>query len=419
MYAFVRIIALMILFAVVAPSAAEAQFCCGPAPGQCDPFAGDPFTQCQQFGGAVTNDCQYCIPPEIDCLDTTCGQSKFSFCDTPIPAGFFDPNSEQFDGAIFFQGQSGSADTRVQRFDPMVLEVPGQVAATQIELVQLDLVSCNPITVVIDGGPVEWDVAVTLDPNGGSAGVGQMVVEKTHASGGSFSSDFFVRPQFVFTRTVAPFDSVILAPGLIEPMGSTGYSPWVHTADPNEYAPAAGCTADNFIPGAADGGDPNGPPGACIPPAGTVCQIDVGHAGPNGSLHVTGQAIVPCTCGACCDPLDGSCTVFSGATPAADCAAASRDYKGDGTTCDDRDNDGIPDVQESHACCEAKDNCNTGSDPANPDTDGDGLLDGVDPDPCVPTVVPVAPVPWTTYSIVGLLGLMVLGVLFRRRWAAA
>jgi hypothetical protein len=333
-----------------------------------------------------------------------------SFCNNPIPAGFFDPGSEPFDGVIRLRGETGGSDTVVRRMAPMVLDLPGQTAQVPIELVQLNLVSCAPITVTVGSQVTQWNVSVDLSPN--PAPPGQMIVRKTHPNGGTFESSFAVRPVFTFTRVTSPFDVRVLDPNVVEPLRSIeGPSPWVHSVPPGTLPTICGV---NFIPGVA-GSTVDVPSAACIPPGGLCCK-DVGHAGPNGSTHVTGQVCTPCECGACCDPANGTCQIVTGATPGTSCSALGGDYKGDGTSCADADVDGVPDVNENHACCEPPNACNSGSDPSNPDTDADGLLDGVDPDPCVAAAgVPAVPRPWALYAMLFLIGVGLLAGLYRRR----
>ncbi|MCK4793663.1 MAG: hypothetical protein KAV87_58585, partial [Desulfobacteraceae bacterium] len=63
------------------------------------------------------------------------------------------------------------------------------------------------------------------------------------------------------------------------------------------------------------------------------------------------------------------------------CLAAVWDFNGDGVIArdgsGDEDGDGLSDLEEA---------CELGTDPCNPDTDGDGVTDDVDPDPLDPEV---------------------------------
>jgi hypothetical protein len=130
---------------------------------------------------------------------------------------------------------------------------------------------------------------------------------------------------------------------------------------------------------------------------------------------VTGTECTPCRCGACCDPSDGSCDIATGIDPAAACASSGGDYKGDGSSCADSDADGVADVQESHHCCDALTSCNRGSNPGDPDTDDDGVLDGVDPDPCVAQAhVPAIDRVGLVYAVCVMLAVGLMGLYWRR-----
>ena len=170
----------------------------------------------------------------------------FTFFVTPIPADFFDPGSDPFDGDVFFEGATGGIDTVVRRLDPTIdLDPPPTTAAPiDIELVALHLESIDPITVSSPGPTLTlWDVEVGLSVT--PAPLGQMEITKTHPNGGTFEADFYVQPLYTFTRTVTPFDVRVLDTGLegwpwlqfqlIDP----NPAPW-HDDIPN---------SDDFVPG--------------------------------------------------------------------------------------------------------------------------------------------------------------------------
>jgi hypothetical protein len=143
--------------------------------------------------------------------------------------------------------------------------------------------------------------------------------------------------------------------------------PWVHELEPG--MPIVPCGI-NFVPGVEQ-----------LSPGDPQCCRPVWHSGLTIDHIVVADLACPmCAAGACCMP-DGSCVM---ALDEADCVVNfSGEYKGDGTTCAaDSDGDGIVDVRESNDCCGPSDPCNTGTSPVNPDTDGDGCPDGLDPAPC-------------------------------------
>lgn len=190
----------------------------------------------------------------FDLYETQGGSHTFGGPYT-IPLDFFAPGSEPFTGTVVFQGEPlgtyfacpgpiDPTDTIVRRLNNAVF--PGG-ETIPIELVQLSLVSVNPITVTYSGGPSElWDVQVTLPvPQPGS-----MVIQKTHPNGGVFNAQFQVRPQFTFTRVPdAATRQFVPDPQPIQ-LAPTG-SPWSYTPEPGMLE-IPGCTT-NFFPGVTPG----------------------------------------------------------------------------------------------------------------------------------------------------------------------
>jgi hypothetical protein len=342
---------------------------------------GQAGTPCDFNGGGVSvtdflemlahwGPCPVLVPAGIDCWDTPCGETKMSFCLVPIPADFFDAGSQPFDGEVRLQGATGSQDTIVQRRQDALFDDIPQVRAVEIEIIQLDLVSCQPIDVQCGGGDCQWDVEVELSPT--PAPIGQMQIIREHPNGGVFQSDLFVQPKFTFTRVGQPSQVRVLDTGQAgfppDRLFSLGPIPWVHFLDPK--LPIEPCGV-NFVPGVES--QPGDPPAQCCRP---VC-----HSGATADhCIVVGVDCSRCPTGACCLPDDGTCIMTLDESDCVDNFGG--DYKGDGTTCFDSDGDGIPDVQETNDCCGPTDPCHTGTSPTNPDTDGDGCLDGEDPDPC-------------------------------------
>ena len=346
---------------------------CGPVPGGC----GDGF--CENVDGETCltcpGDCPPCseleIPAGEDCWTAgSCGETAnhFSFCETPIPDDFFDPGSEPFVGRIELSGGSPDGiDTRISRLDEMYLPSGPASVQTEIQIVELNLVSCDPITVVVDGQDTQWDVQVTLtdDP---PQPLGTMIVNKTHANGGVFAAEFFVKPVFTFTRVSNPADVRILDFELesLPPiqMGSTSAMPWIHHAEIDSGI--SGCSV-NFIPGV---GDPDQDA-----TTNDQCALNNQVAGRFATMWLRTPNAPLCGVGAC------FYNSFCNDVPNAGACAGI--YIGDGTSCfNNGDGDFIPDALESNDCCANP--SLPGTDPKNPDTDGDGQLDGQDPNPCTP-----------------------------------
>jgi len=405
-------------------------FDCGPVPcclpsGVCQSL---PLQQCTDVGGSPVANCvdgERCIPRGEDCFATPCGNTAVDFCETPIPADFFAPGSDPFDGIVVLRGAAfPQPDTFMERLGAAAPDV-GESDTVPIRLRELDLVSCDPIVVNINGDTL-WNVEVTLSrtavPNG------SMTITRAHLEGGTFRSEFSVQPLFIFkpagavipsnccsihpspgcdsaacTASVCGVDpyccnvawdgvcvgeAVNLCGGLCpgvrvldtaatgQPpdfLQAVGTSPWVYDSQ-GEIQPQCG---QNFVPGAqlSSGQRTH------------ICCVPVCHAGATAShCIVVGQACTPCPHEACCNTADGSCTLL---LP----GECNEEPMGIGTTCQDFDADGIADVSETGICCNPDRNmCRTGTDPNDPDTDNDGLLDGFELkktkcDPCVPDSV--------------------------------
>ena len=333
------------------------------------------------------------IPAGDDCFRTECGGgTEFNFCDSAIPAGFFGPGSDPFTGSVEMGGNAepGTPDTVAHRLQAMEFGPLPAHGFTPIELVQLNLASCNPITVTFNGGrnAQQWDVGATLSE--AAPGLGTMTVTKTHDNGGTFEAEFPVQPVFTFTRAGDPRDVRVLDTGSenLPPLSlSTRDGTWVHQV---KFASADPCGQDFFVPGVKE--DPATGGQCCVP----VCHLA------NVPAHHCVVVDLECPCcptGACCGPADGSCTVEQGSPdpdgpcPEDACAAKGGSYMGDNTDCSDGDGDGLADATEaggSGDCCSFDPNnlCKIGTDPGNADSDGDGCSDGGEAragtDPCDP-----------------------------------
>lgn len=146
------------------------------------------------------------LPAGYDLFETDPQQTQFDFGGLGgLPADFFAPGSQPFNGTIKLCGRQlgsfgghdvGDADTVVQRLGAMTLPGPGSSATVPIELVQLNLVSCEPITVQVGTQAQIWDVQVDLSPTQRSQGT--MTVHQAGANGGTFDSQLLVLPRFTF-----------------------------------------------------------------------------------------------------------------------------------------------------------------------------------------------------------------------------
>ena len=249
----------------------------------------------------------------------------------------------------------------------------GSPAQSPIELVELDLVGCEPIVVVTNGQEELWSVAATLSET--SAGVGSIQVLRTQDNGGVFDAVFPLYPLLTFTRVSNPTETRTLDTALLGPpfqFATVGQAPWV-----SETLPGGPLVCGvGFVPGVQED-----------PVTGEQCCRKIGHASSTDPhLHETEPPdCSECPTGACCDPEAGTCTVVQTSS------SCPGDYKGDGTDCTDSDQDGIPDVLELNSCCSDTDACHRGTDPTDPDTDGDGVDDGTElamgTDPCVSDVI--------------------------------
>ena len=156
----------------------------------------------------------------------------------------------------------GQTDTAIRRLADATF--PGG-ETIPIELVQMRLVSIEPITVTYSASPPElWDLSITLPVPSTS---GSMTLPKTHPNGGVFSAQFQVQPLFTFTRqsdlATRPFD-----PGPQPLQLAPGGAPWAYAPEPGMLE-VPGCTT-NFFPG--------------VSPAPTGAQ----SALPPFSIHLTG-----------------------------------------------------------------------------------------------------------------------------------
>ncbi len=170
-----------------------------------------------------------------------------------IPADFFGPGSDPFDGPIAVQGEpfpGQSFDTVIGRLGPAVLAGCPAQATIDVEIVALSLVSSAPFTVTFNGGqdPEDYDVHVCLSdchslalPDASCPGLtaadllGGMTIHHDCPAGGTFDSSFPVYAKFTFTPVGG-------GPDLVLDVGFEGLPPetiatdspggWSHQASP-------------------------------------------------------------------------------------------------------------------------------------------------------------------------------------------
>lgn len=192
------------------------------------------------FGGLV-----YCadpaaaddIEPGLD-LFTSPGPNFFP---VNVPAGFFGPGSLAVNEPGFpFVGEPltqfagdpiGSADTIVVRtsgspMGALVCQDPPIQVSIPIELVALNLVGSQPITVNFQGGGTElWSVRACVSYN--SPSTGTLDVTQVCDEGGVFDSTLTVNPRLIFTR-LSDGQTEVMDPGPAKTL-TVEMENWVHS----------------------------------------------------------------------------------------------------------------------------------------------------------------------------------------------
>ena len=156
------------------------------------------------------------------------GGAEFTFGDPfgdlpgepPIPADFFGPGSDPFEGLVEFRGvpflvdpahpdasSLGGTDTIVRRNECTVPLGIGASDTIEIEIVALSLESTQPITVTFNGGqdPTLYDVNLCLSSQSPQC-LGSMTITRDGDFGGTLTSSFPVIPKFTFEGPFGPFE---------------------------------------------------------------------------------------------------------------------------------------------------------------------------------------------------------------------
>ncbi len=209
------------------------------------------------------------VQPGIDLWTTPGTGTTFDdFSGNPVPAGFFDPGSDPFTGTVILQGSPlpslggpglGPVDTVVSRLAVAELPSLGSQDTIPIEIVALNLVSVNPITVTYNGGqnPEPWNVRVCLSSQAAQP-QGTMTITLTCPEGGQYNASLPVLPKLVFTR-VSPPATRTLDQGM---MGGIQLST---SADRWAYNPSPQLAIFRIQPGAITDGNCDGTPDPPLP----------------------------------------------------------------------------------------------------------------------------------------------------------
>ncbi len=136
-------------------------------------------------------------------------------------------------------------DTIVRRLNDAPIPLPGDGASVSIEIVALDLVSLDPVTITYNNGqnPEEWDLRITLDDTA-TIPASESWLSRVDGLGGLYQfSSMIIVPRLTFTRISD--GQVVVVNGSDEAIlwdaGNQAWN-WVdHTP------PASGCTSNICI----------------------------------------------------------------------------------------------------------------------------------------------------------------------------
>jgi hypothetical protein len=206
-----------------------------------------------------------------DLLETDSSDTHLDFSANPLPADFFGPGSDPFDGTVYLKGDPfdsfGSydglspTDTIIERLEDAGGD-DGFPETIDIEIVALELKSDEPITVTYNGGqdPEDWDVTVSVPEGDTNQETGSMTIRDEDTDGRTFDIDALpVRPKLTFTQLTG--GSTVIGPSYWPEPPTSSYlvfgvsnEDWCHTANPLADPPLhvviekSGLTS-NFFPG--------------------------------------------------------------------------------------------------------------------------------------------------------------------------
>ena len=274
------------------------------------------------------------ILPGADLWVTDSAALEFGVNIPPLPADFFGPGSEPFEGlpiegSATCPGDLGLTNTIVRRTAPADVPSAGSTDSVPIEIVEMQLKSVEPI----HPGSVDsfFDVFVEIAPAPPS--VGTLGIQRDNMGGGRADIEIYVLPQLRFVEVGNPSNEIMWNPGVV-----------------------LKCTADS-VPWIDDPSGLMWPECSSNFALGVKALVDKTLAGQKVSFDLSGPSLDLVFLPADLSPdSDGD-----GLTDFEEAAL--------GTLPDnpDTDGDGLLDGEEVHTY---------GTDPLDEDSDGDGLLDG-------------------------------------------
>ncbi|MCA9277984.1 MAG: hypothetical protein H6815_04260 [Phycisphaeraceae bacterium] len=165
----------------------------------------------------------------------------------PIPPDFFGPGSEPIPvlPPLCFVGdpigtsgafELGNTDTIIRRNHELSLPDVDSATPVEIELVELNLVSCQPIQVNVNGQPTQWDVHVALNPDI-PLEPGTMVFHRDAPTNGGFDFQLPIQPFFVFTQVQGTGEAAMPGPVVNLQGGGQWEQPSIVTPSPIYFGP--------------------------------------------------------------------------------------------------------------------------------------------------------------------------------------
>lgn len=150
-------------------------------------------------------------PIDLRNINIPAGQNLFHINDAgfdlQLPPNFFGPGSEPFTGTVVCPEENpDTLDTIIERKSDINFP-PDGTETIPIEMLELNLVSCQPIVVTLDDGNQQlWDVKIDLSDT--EAQPGEMTIERIEESGGTFDAQLPVLPKFTFTQVDGEADPI-------------------------------------------------------------------------------------------------------------------------------------------------------------------------------------------------------------------